>query len=186
MNELKLQLGHVYGTREGCSRIKIVAIDPQLVQPCVGKSLDSTWSGTFYEDGSYRTDRTPAPFDLVREIRGNDEVTVLSDEHHYSKDPYHDPSPVEHADLIRLALDGVVIQFRTDNHEWYDFTSASAAIAVMVREPYGHFRAKPDVITKEDALQALEDLDDFSRMNTSVIPKGAYETLRRFIEENGK
>jgi len=37
-------------------------------------------------------------------------------------------------------------------------------------------------VTREQALEALESLDDFARMNVSVDPVGPRETLRRFIE----
>lgn len=38
-------------------------------------------------------------------------------------------------------------------------------------------------ISKEQALAALEDLDDFSRMSTSVNPYGPYKALKKFIEQ---
>jgi hypothetical protein len=37
-------------------------------------------------------------------------------------------------------------------------------------------------VSKEEALAALENLDDFSRMNTSVNPIGPYEVLKQYIE----
>lgn len=42
------------------------------------------------------------------------------------------------------------------------------------------------MITKEQALEALEDMDDFARMEREVIPIGAYNTLKQFIEESSK
>lgn len=36
--------------------------------------------------------------------------------------------------------------------------------------------------TKAEALEALDDLDDFARMNVGVDAIGARETLRQFIE----
>lgn len=38
-------------------------------------------------------------------------------------------------------------------------------------------------VTKEQALKALEDMDDFAGMAVSVNAFGARETLRRFIEQ---
>lgn len=41
-----------------------------------------------------------------------------------------------------------------------------------------------DKISKEKALECLEDLDDFARMETGVAPTGQYETLKKFIEQS--
>jgi hypothetical protein len=40
-----------------------------------------------------------------------------------------------------------------------------------------------EVVTREQALEALDDMDDFARMAVGVDAKGALETLRRFIEQ---
>ena len=39
------------------------------------------------------------------------------------------------------------------------------------------------MISVQQALEALEDLDDFARMDVGVIPTGAYETLKEFISQ---
>lgn len=41
-----------------------------------------------------------------------------------------------------------------------------------------------DMITKQQALEAVEDMDDFARMEASIEPIGAYNILKRFIEEH--
>lgn len=41
------------------------------------------------------------------------------------------------------------------------------------------------MVTKEQALEALDDLDDFARMG-GVVAHGAIGVLTRFIEENTK
>jgi hypothetical protein len=43
--------------------------------------------------------------------------------------------------------------------------------------------AAPSPVTREQALKALDDMDDFARMELGVDAMGARETLRRFIEE---
>lgn len=41
------------------------------------------------------------------------------------------------------------------------------------------------MITKEKALVALNDMDDYARMTLGVDAHGPRETLRRFIEQSG-
>lgn len=48
-------------------------------------------------------------------------------------------------------------------------------------EPMTTHKVAP--VTKEQALKALEDMDDFASMAVSVNAFGARETLRRFIEQ---
>ena len=38
------------------------------------------------------------------------------------------------------------------------------------------------MITKEEALAALEDMDDFARM-ANIEPVGAYSTLKQYVEQ---
>lgn len=40
-------------------------------------------------------------------------------------------------------------------------------------------------VTKEQALAALDGLDDFARMDSGVNATGATDLLKRFIEQRG-
>ena len=42
------------------------------------------------------------------------------------------------------------------------------------------------MITKERALEALENLDDYARMQVSIEPIGSYNSLKEFIEQSSK
>lgn len=39
------------------------------------------------------------------------------------------------------------------------------------------------MITKEEALEAIEDMDDFARM-ANIEPIGAYKVLKQFVEDH--
>lgn len=49
-----------------------------------------------------------------------------------------------------------------------------------------HVKAFKGIPTKEVALEYLEDLDDFCKMEVSVNPEGQYTALKRFIEHYGE
>ena len=38
-------------------------------------------------------------------------------------------------------------------------------------------------VTSSQALEALEDMDDYARMEASIEPIGAYNTIKQFIEQ---
>lgn len=40
------------------------------------------------------------------------------------------------------------------------------------------------IVTTEEALEALENMDDYARMNVGVNPFGPYDVLKKFIEQN--
>jgi len=42
---------------------------------------------------------------------------------------------------------------------------------------------RDDMITTEQAKEALEDMDDYARMDVGVIPTGPYEVLKEFISQ---
>lgn len=41
-------------------------------------------------------------------------------------------------------------------------------------------------ITKAQALEALDNLDDFARMETGIYAHGPTETLRKYIEQQSQ
>lgn len=43
----------------------------------------------------------------------------------------------------------------------------------------------PTIPSKEEALECLEDMDDYSRMSITIDPGGPYNTLKAFIEYYG-
>lgn len=55
---------------------------------------------------------------------------------------------IKHADLIRAALDGKVIEGRVPGHDWSTYEDPQWAISSMLCRPHLEFRIKPEPIVQ--------------------------------------
>lgn len=89
---------------------------------------------------------------------------------------------VPHADLIRAVLDGKVVQYRALENEpprvWTNpLWTPGAMISMLVNQAHRYeFRLKPETVTKEQALAALNKV-------FRTWSDDDHDLVRRFIEE---
>lgn len=165
---LKLEIGKTYATRTGKNTASIVEQHP--ITGLFGGYLDGS-RGHYYawrENGTSSTGYT-----------GLDLITSMPVQ------PSDKPNAIPHADMIRAVLDGKVVQWRAVGKyagQWQDYDSELldmvAALTIDLQKSRGdyEFRIKPEPVTKEQALEALEKV-------LRAEYGATVDTLRRFIEE---